>query len=183
MVITTTAVAFILLSLGLAFCGWRFLRASSKVGNIKNNNKSRFLFPLFFLGFAIQNGILGFGTLLFAHNSEGLYFILLVANSFLTIVATFGVYAAYYIFSPRTSPWPLIIVTIILGITAVVFALVAHPRPFLTSQKGIDWNMPFTLSLMTFYLLLIGIGSQFYVFVRLFFQGKELEKFMKIVNL
>jgi len=30
MVITTTAIAFILLSLGLAFCGWRFLNLTTR---------------------------------------------------------------------------------------------------------------------------------------------------------
>lgn len=145
-------------------------------------SKIGFLLSLYFFGFAFETGvILGLGTLLFALNPEGLYLVVAAANSFLTILAAFGVYVAYYIFHPRLSPWPAIFAVFLLGILIVTLTVASHPKPFITPARGIDWNVQFPLSLVTFYLLLIGIGGQLYIFVNLFFRAISRE--IKILSL
>lgn len=175
MTITTTSVAFILLSLGLGICGWRFLRAFQKSG-AELGGRIGFLLVLFLFGFAIQTGIiLGVGTLFFAESPVGLRGVLIAANTFLTLLAILGVYMSYYIFWPRFSPLPLAAATLLIGAAALVFALTIPFQPFLTLSGSIEWNMPFPLALTTFYLLLISIGAQFYIFARLFFRAESRE--------
>ena len=169
-IISTTSIAFILLSIGLAFCGYLFLRAFRKGDG--SQSKIGLLVSMLFLGFAFQTGvILGGGTAFFAGNPTGLFFVLIAANSFLTLIAMFSIYVAYYIFAPRTSPVPVIVLTAMIGIASVILQIITHPQPHITPQGGVDWGMSFLLSLLTFYLLFISIGSQAYIFIKLFFQA------------
>src|SRR3989344_185217 len=140
MVITTTAISFILLSLGLAFCGWRVRVAFRGAGNSEANKKIGFLVSLYFGGFAFQNSIIGFGTLFFAQNASGLFYVLVAANSFLSLVAVLCVYMVCYIFFPRSSPQIPVIITFALGVSSLILIFIAHPQPFITPTNGIEWN-------------------------------------------
>lgn len=176
MVITTTAVGFILLGVGLAFCGWRFLRAFRKAEGITKDSKTGFLLSLYFIGFAIQTGvILGLGTLLLSWIPQGLFLVMLIAHSFLTLVAVFGVYMVYYIFFPTKSSWPAAILPLLLGTAAVVLTIIIPPRPFIAPEGVINWNEIFPLSVSVFYLLLVSIGASLYTFIRLFLRAKTRE--------
>lgn len=173
MVITTTAIAFILLSLGLAFCGWRFLKAFRKESI--SPSKTGLLLSLSFFATALHNGILGFGALFFGSNSEILYLVSIIAHLFLTLFALIALYTVYYVFFPKKSPYFPIIITIILSATGLFAAINNPSKPFLTSHKGIDWNMNFLFSLSTWHLLLIGISTFFYIFFQLFRKVKNQE--------
>lgn len=138
-------------------------------GGTHKDKKMAFLIGSHLMGFAIQTGIvLGLGTFLFAHNTTGLFVVSLVANIALTLLAILGIYTAFYIFFPRSSLWPAVVITLLLGVVSLILLLTTHQGPILTVENSIDWNMNFPLSLITFYLLFIGIGSQFYVFTKLF---------------
>lgn len=181
MVVTTTAVAFISLSLGLTFCGLWFLKAFRKADGIGGDKKIGFLITSIFLLFGFNNGIMGVGALLFANNSEALYFVLIASHFFLVPIAILGVYASHYIFSPRVSPYFALALTGILGITCVVVTVVSHPKPFISLQNGIEWGYNFSLSLLVFYILFISIGSTVYIFGRLFLTTKTRQ--LKIISL
>ena len=142
MVLTTT-VAFILLSFGLAFLGWRFLIAFRKTQNLVTSNKTGLLLSICFAATALHNGILGFGALFFANNSRVLYFVSITAHLFLMFFAVVALYTIYYIFLPSKSPYFPIIVTIVLGAIGFLAAIRNPLEPFLTSRTGIDWNMIF----------------------------------------
>ncbi len=173
MILTTTSTAFLTLSAGLAFCGWRFLRCYRQTVKSAKGKKIGSLLGYLFIGAALQNAIMGFGLLIFAENSAAMALVLLLCNIELTLVALLGVYAAYYIFSPKASPYPLMTVSGIVGIIAFVAAMVNPPNPFLTPANGIDLNMSFPLALATFYLLLISIGANGYIFSRLYLTVAE----------
>ena len=176
MVITTTAIGFILLGLGLTFCGWRFLKAFQKIGGLKSGSRIGFLLTLFLFGFAFQTGvILGFGTLFTAPDPKGILLVFIFANLFLTFLAMLGIYTAYYIFLPRKSPMTLMIIAFLIGVVTFVFTLMYPPQPFVAASGGIEWGISFPLSLLVFYLLLFGICAQLYIFGRLFFQEKTSE--------
>ena len=176
MVIITIAVAFILLSAGLAFCGWRFLGTFKKNYNQKTQSKIGFLLSLYFLGFTFQTGgILGLGLIFLVKNLTGFFLLLIIAHSFLVFLAILGTYTAYFIFWPKNSPWLAITFVSVLGVLGVILTIIAHPYPVLTSYGGVDWSLPQSLSLIIFFLLLSSIGAVFYVFARLFFQSKTNE--------
>ncbi len=183
MVITTTSIAFILLGCGLGIFGWRLLGAFRKrLVGLRANSKTGFLISLYFFGFAFQTaGILGLGTFLFALSPNGLFFVAIAAVIFPAFLAMLGVYIIYYIFLPRSSPLPLMIAVLILGIIALILGISTHPQPFITSHKGIDWNMSFSLSLTWFYLLFISIGTSLYIFIKLFLHAQKRE--IKILSL
>jgi len=185
MVITTTAVAFVLLSVGLAFVGWRFLKAFRETDSARTDRKSGFLLGLFFLASALHNGILGVGALFFARNPEGLSAVFIVAYFFLVLFAVFGVYALHYIFWPHTSFNLAVIITGILGIIGAVLIFVTPARPFTTSQNSVDWNIPFPLSFITFCLFLIALAAAFYIFIQLFFrsEAREIQILSLIISL
>ena len=176
MFIPTTSIAFILLSVTLGFCGVRFFKAFQRNRVLQENSRIGFLLALYFFGFAFQTGIiLGLGTLLFASSSQGLYFIVLSANIFLSFLAVFSVYIAYYIFHPQASPLPVMISVFSLGFFTVALTIAFHPVPFVTPAIGVDWNMPLPLSLSLFYLLLTSIGVQLYIFTNLFLRATTRE--------
>ncbi len=163
--INSTASGFILLAAGLSFCGFWFLRPYKK-----SNGSGRvgFLLTIIFLGYGIQNGWMGLGMWIFAHNSEGLFVTLLVDNILLTITAAFCVYTSYYIFSPHVSPWRSIMLTVLLGTIATITTVISHPLPYLTAHNSIELNTGKGLGFLIFYLLFINIGSSIYIFGKLF---------------
>jgi len=167
MILTTTSIAFILLSLGLAFCGWEFWRVSCRTEH-DSGEQTNWLVTFYFIFFAVQNSILGVGTLFFADNPRFLFWVLIATDLFLIVPCIIGIFAVYHIFFPKRSSYPLIVLSGVLAIAGLIVGLVALPQPFMTPQNGIDWNMPFSLSLIMFYLLFISIGTSFYIFLRLF---------------
>lgn len=173
MVITTTAISFICLSLGLAVCAWRFSKAFGVGGNSPGERKIGLLISSYFFSSAFQNGVLGFGTLLFAANPRGLSIAVTVGTLFLVFVAIFGIYVTHYLFWPGRSYLPLAIFTGVVGMAGFILSLVLHFQPILTPDHGIDWNAPWSISLVIFYLLFISIGSFFYIFARLLFRTKS----------
>ena len=168
MVITTTAVGFILLGVGLGVCGWFFLRAFWKSEESRKNSKLGFVLSVFILASALQNAVLGFGSLLFAPDPEGLYSILLASQILLAVHALLGVYTVYYIFFPRRTPLPALMLAGAVGLTTLFITIREHPPGSITRQSSVYWPASFPLSLLTFLMLLISIGSFFYIFARLF---------------
>lgn len=181
MVVTTTAIAFISLSLGLTFCGLWFLKAFRKAGGIGGDKKIGFLIASIFLLFGFNNGLIGVGALLFARNAEALYFILMASHFFLTLIAILGVYTSYYIFSPRLSPYLTMVLSGILGAIGIITTVITHPQPYISAQNSIEWGYSFSLSLLVFYILFISIGSTVYIFGRLFLTAKTRQ--LKILSL
>ncbi len=160
------------LAIGLAICGAWFLHAFKKSGGLKSDSRIGLLLTWLFIGSAAQNGVMGLGTFLFAKNSDALFGTLILDHILLIIVGMLGIYTAYYIFSPQISTRLPLICMVILGLIALTLLLSTHPRPFLTAENGIDLNMNLQLSVVTFYLLLINIGSTLYIFLKLFFAAK-----------
>lgn len=156
------------LAAGLAVCGAWFLHAFKKSGGLKSDRKTGLLIGLLFSTLGIQNGIMGVGALVFARDPQGIFFSLLISHFFLAIGAMLGVYTAYYIFSPNLRPHLAIIVTALLGILCITLTITTPPQPFITTQNGIDLNMNTRLSVSIFYLLLIAIGSTFFIFSQLY---------------
>lgn len=182
MVVTTTAVAFISLSLGLTICGLWFFKVFKNSSSLKQDNRIGFLVASIYLGFGFNNGLLGMGALLFANNSEALYFVLIASHFFLTLISMLGVYTAHYIFSPRLSPYLGMVFAGILGAVGIVTTIISHPQPYISLQNGIEWNMNFSLSLLFFYILFISIGSTLYIFGRLFLTAKTRQvKFLSLL--
>lgn len=175
MVLTTTAIGFILLAVGVAVLGWQFLRAFQKGQAINDNKKIGKLLGFLFTNVSLQNGVLGLGALFFAHNSYALYLTTLISDTLLSVSALLGIYVLYYVFLPNASSRFALVGTGLLAVISVISAVTTHPNPFLTADNGIDWNMSFSFSLITFYLLLISLGTVFYIFWELFLKIKALK--------
>lgn len=175
MVITTTAVAFILLSIGLALCGWRFLYTFKTINTPERKSKTGFFLSLCFVLSSLQNALLGFGMLFFANNPLLLFVTEIISHLVLSALAVACVYTAYYIFLPRSSPYFAIITAITLGVIGIISAIKNPSLPFLTLEKSIDLNMNFLFAIVTFLLLLISLGVFFYIFVKIFQKAKNRE--------
>jgi len=181
MVITTTAVGFLILSLGVAFCGWRFLIAFRNTQLGLKISTAGLLVSLIFVGLSIQNGLIGLGTLFFAGNSSTLYLTLVITNFLLIPIAMLGIYATKYIFYPEEKYTTSIILIGVTGLICLLITIFTFPQPFLTSNNGVDWNLSRAAALSTFFLLFMALGAPLYIFLRLFSitENKEL----KIVSL
>ena len=172
MVLTTTSIAFILLSIGLLVCGWWFLQAFRNTDRFKADRRIGFLLSSFFLGFGFTDGIFGLGAFFFATNSMGLYITLIVYNIFLALLGMLGAYTAYYVFFPKRSPYALMFLIGLIGVAATAVTILTYPQSFITTGNSIDTNMSRSLSLLMFLLLFFSIGAPFYIFSRLFFDAK-----------
>jgi len=169
MVITTTGIAFILSSLGLAFCGLHFFKAFKNISTKQDHSRIGFLLSSHLIASASVLGILGLGSLIFAKNPEALYYILLISHFPLIIGASIGIYLIYYIFFPRISPRFTVAIAVLLGITIIASTVITHPLPFLNASGSIDWNMSRWLSVLLSYLVFLQIGSTLYIFYKLIF--------------
>ncbi len=166
MVITTTAVAFILSSLGLGFCGIRFFGAFQKIGGQQAGDKIGKLLSIAFMGTALQHGILGWGNLFFALNSEMLYRILFIDNIVLMLVTALEVYLFFYIFYPEISSTLAVVATFILGVIIDVLLIITHPLPVITREGSIEWNMSPQIEILLSFLLFVNIGALLYIFAK-----------------
>ena len=155
------------LSLGLAICGFLFLRALGSTAKSGERSKVASLLTALFIGFSVQNGVMGVGALLFANNSQALFVVLMISHLLLAGIAVLGVYTAHYIFAPESSPKLNMLAAGAVGLAVWAGMLLTHPNPLLTPQGGIDWNMDARLAALVFYLLLISIGSTCFIFWKL----------------
>lgn len=181
MIITTTAIGFSLLSLGLAFCGLRFFRAFQKIGGLRAGSKIGILLSSMFFSNAIALGVLGLGALFFAGNSEMLYRFLVMSHFPLTLTAIFNVYSVFYILFPYVSRWPAVTATAALGMAVTILTIISHPHPFIDTSGGIDWNMSRLLGALLSYLVFINVGAPLAIFIHSFLQAKSRE--VKVVSL
>ncbi|MEK7187550.1 MAG: hypothetical protein AAB691_01725 [Patescibacteria group bacterium] len=180
MVVTTTAIAFIVLSAGLGFCGWWFLRAFRKSGGLKNNQKIGFLLSLFFLGFSLHSFVVGLSGLFFPYSE--IYFSLLVfTHSLLGLLALLGVSMIYHIFLPKSSVYSALLPVFFLGVLTIFITVLIHPEPTITGGNSLDFNLGPILSFCVWILSLISIGMPLIVFSRLFLFSKDVE--LKILSL
>jgi len=167
MQLTTTAVGFLLLSAGLGICGWQFLQVYAKSTKEEKSSRIRFLITHHFIAFTVQNGLMGLGILFFAKNQALLPYVVLLGSVVVVWPALVGIYSAYYIFSPRLSPYPLMGFASLVALFLTVYGLWYPPSVSLTVNKAMDLGLDWQLSLGTFYLLAMSIGTNAYIFLRL----------------
>lgn len=172
---TTTLIGFTLSSLGLAFCGIRFFRAFQKIGNISRGKRIGILLSVLHFIFAVAHGLIAIGIGFFSHNPQMIYRFIVASNSFLAGAAALGTYLIFYILFPKTSPWPGTILASAYGMMLVFVTIITQPRPFIDISGGIDWNFSSWMSILLSYVLLIGIGSIFIIFMHSFRQAKSRE--------
>lgn len=175
MVITTTAVGFLLLAIGKATCGFRFLDTVYKSGEIRRGSKIGIMLGIFFLLFAIDDNIIAFASFYFAEYPALFIILLTISYFFLSAVAALGIYLNFYILFPKTNPWPATIATLIFGLYVVFVSTIYPQHPFLNSKGGIDFDIPRPLAILIFCLLFIAIGSTFSIFARTFVYAKSLD--------
>ena len=116
MIINTTVIGFLCITLGLAFCGIRFLGAFQKLGNQRSERRIGILLSVFLFNFALVNAPLAIGSLFFVRNAEIFYVCILASNIFLMITAILGTYIVFYISFPSISPLPGMGLACLLGI-------------------------------------------------------------------
>lgn len=181
MTLTSTAIGFLLLSFGLAFCGARFFRAFQKIGGIRAGSRTGILLSLFFFGFAGVNGMLGLAGLFLIHSSEVFNNIVLISHLFLSATAILGAYIVAYIFLPSISPWLAMLPVCVSGILLIFFAFFDNSRPFIEEGGVINFDLSRTTSIFLSYVLFFGIGSAFVIFSHLFLGAKSHE--VRIISL
>ena len=165
MVLTKTAIVFLLLGITLGICGWQFLGIFKK-----SSNKDRvgLLLGVFIFISAVQNIVLGIGTLFFIRNETALQYFFLLAQMLLALHATLGLYTVAYIFSKNIFVKIIAFIVGFLGAMATVLTATENPPAFITKFGSVDWLMGPSLSLLTFALLLASIGSFIYIFSQLY---------------
>lgn len=173
MVITTTAIGFILLAFGVAILGFQFLKLFSGKTKSESNKRISFLLGALFFASAIQNTIIGLGALFFPENFIGLYFAMLISHIFLIIFALLAVYSIYYIFFPQRDPNFAIMAILILGFFGFLGAIFSPVQGFPILQGDIDISMNLPFAFSTLSLLLIGLSSTFYIFFQLFQRNRD----------
>lgn len=174
MTITTTAIAFSLISFGILFCGICFFRAFQKIGGIRAGRKIGVLLSVLLFTFAAQLGTMAIGTLFFI--GKPLMFPLLIADHFLlAVIAGLGIYLIFYILFPLISPWPAVLAASALGSMVVGLTIITHPHPFIDASGGVNWDLSRWLDTTLSYLLFIDIGPLFIIFMHAFLQTRSRE--------
>lgn len=175
MTITTTAMGFSLLSLGLGFCGLRFFHAFQKMAAARHGRRTSILLYLFLFNFALVTGMLGLGSLFFAEKQKIFSAIILTSNFFLTSTAVLGMYLVFYIFLPTVSPWFGTIPAFLSGAILIALSFLSSPQPFVTETRVVDLDLSRGASIALAYTLFFSIGSIFVIFSRLARDAKTFE--------
>jgi len=177
MLLYKTPIIFFFLSVGLFLCGLWFLNTSK---NKKvHQSKAGFLISYTYFFFSLLNITIAAGVLI--HNIYypfDLFWLLFIHNFILVLLSLMSIYTVYYIFFPKKNVFPLVICSS-LGVILMIETIIFRPIPFINHLGNIDWNLNLFLSINVFYLLLISIGSFFYIFWRLLSLSKE--KYLKRV--
>jgi len=180
MIVTSTSVAFILLGLGLGFCGWWFLGALRRSGEFKSDKKIGALISFFFFAYAIHSLVLGLATL-FAFTSSNYAYLacIIIANILITGLAILGSYIIFYIFFPKIKRIHVTLYSLVLciGISAIAVSFIENPQPLVTINESFDFNHSPLLSSLIWFLAFVSIGAPLYIFGRLFLftNNKELK--------
>ncbi len=173
MVVTTTAVAFILLGLGLGLCGWWFLKAfnGKKTDINQRKDKVGLLLSTFLFLSGAQNGMIGLGSLLFSTNQSALFFTLILSEVLLILSVLFGVYSVYYIFFPKLFSRSALYVFTFLGYLLILLSFIFRSQAIITPEKDISWVMNPLVAVLTLFFVLTSIGSFIFIFSQLFLKG------------
>ena len=160
---TATAISSLLLSLGLATCGWRFFEAFKKgVSNATEGSIGKLLTSLFFLA-AAYNGILGAGSLILMSNPTNTIWVLLASHITLTLLALLSVHTVYYIFWPETSPKTLLGTISLMGGVGLFHIDTPLQLTTLLIQSGGP-----SLFIITGSLLGVSLAAILYLFIQLY---------------
>jgi len=167
MVVTTTGIAFLLSSIGLAFCGIRFFGAFQRLDPSKS--LSGVLLSAYYLATSTQHGILAISCFVFATNSEALYAIQVIVLFSDSLLAAFGVFLFFYILLPGYTRKPFVLIVLLFGLFVTYVGVVAHPAPILAANNTINWNNPLPLNILINLLLLISIGALLPIYLKNYF--------------
>ena len=164
MVLTATAISSLLLSLGLATCGWRFFETfKNSSGEASEKSIGRLLMSLFFLS-AAYNAVSGISSLLLIESTAAtLLWLTVISHILLTALAILSVYTVYYIFCPPTSPRPLLLSIGVLG-GAGLFHI---NNPVQLAPLLIGVNSP-NMLIVTGSLLVVSLTAILFIFIQLF---------------
>lgn len=172
MTFTTTGIGFLFSSLGLGFCGLRFYGSFKRIGGIKSKNRTGLLVSLLFLTMSTQHVLLSVSSFFFI-GTPVFSKIIIVVHIVLSLISLLGTYLLVFIFFPKISPLLPVLLTTAVGTIMVVQTILLNPEPTISLNRGINWNFPYSLSINLYYLLLIQIGSIFFVFSRLLLMSKD----------
>ncbi len=178
MIVTTTAISFIFLSFGLAFCGGWFLGALRRSGEFKSDKRIGVLIGFFFFVYAIHSLILGLATLFAFSNPNYIYLVcIIISNILITGLAILGSYTVFYIFFPRIRRINVFSYSLILGIgiLATLASFAENPQPLVMINGSFDFNHKPLFSFLIWFLGFVSIGSPLYIFGRLFIFAKNRE--------
>lgn len=168
--VTTTAVAFILLSFGLGFCGWRFYGAFQGGGGKSN---SGFLVASYYFIYSLQASVLGFGSLFFAKYPDGLYWVTILSSIILAIITVYGVYILSCIFSWRNK-FIFLFPSSLLALSQLFLTIYTSPKPYINESNSVVWNFSPLLSLFIFVSLAVSISVFFYIFMHIYVTAKNI---------
>jgi len=164
MTITTTGIAFLVSSIGLAFCGIRFFEAFKGVGVVHPSKKTGILLSSFFVVLSLQHGVISLGSLFFGYSSYGLLLVNVVDVLVLTVAASLGVYIMFYIIFPSISPWSSVFSILLFGLFVAVLMFFSGSEPFINSAGNIDWDFSKVSAFGFLYLLLVSLIAPIVIF-------------------
>jgi len=171
--VTTTGVAFIFISVGVALCGFRFIYVFKK-DNSHDSRKLSLLIGMSFLSSATHGGLLGIGALFFLDNYSVLSFIALGAQVFLIAFATVSVFTVFYVLYPKLNKYLASAIPLFLGLASIFVYVVEKPQPYLV-ENNVSWDLSYLLSVLTFYLFFLAFGALFGLFAQLAYLSKSTE--------
>jgi len=174
MIITTTGIAFLFSSAGLAFCGIRFFEAFKSVGGQNSRRNAGILVSAYYFFTSVQHLILALGATIFANSPSSFLAIISANNLLLSFIAAWGVYTVFYIVYPKSSPWPSILITLLVGLLLFFLNIIEYSPPNVTVSNSLDWNISRSTAMALIYISVVAIGSPIVIFIKniLYLEGK-----------
>jgi len=164
MTITTTGIAFLISSAGLAFCSIRFFEAFKNVGAVRPSRKMGILLSSFFAILSLQHGVIFLGSLFLGNSSGGLLLVNVVDVLVLAVASSLGVYAMFYIVFPKVSPWPSVISTFLFGLFVAMLIYFSGSEPYINLAGNIDWDFSRESAYGFLYLLWVSMLAPVVIF-------------------
>jgi len=153
MTISFTGIVYLPLTFALLFIAYRFYKDWQKE---KNADTFVYYFTFILLSLICSTGAIA-GSV-FAHNAEGIRWMLIVSSLLITMLNAGLGYLFVYHKIPKISPWFGFAIIFIIGIFTTAMTYKSKISPILEPSGGIYWGLPFYLSALRFVIYFLGMA-------------------------
>jgi len=163
-----TGIVYFPIAFAVMFVSYRFYNDWTETG--KTEEKILFLTFLFF---GIVSFCGAFAGTIFAQNSSGIKWMLILSSFFLTFANSLLVYLSIFNYFKKISPYWGFWFVFSTGLLLTIITIFSPIHPYLEKTGGISWGMPVYINIWRFLIYFFGVGPLTVLYYRRFISEND----------